>query len=399
MITPSTSSLVVMGALALASASAHADPFSDGLKEYTGEYSRAWVLGKLTTFKVGKNCAARLADKTEGALHAASFYTRDILEYAKALTGEDWSALESQNNSDRETNKALVEPKLDAFKSRFGVTVSVEGDDCDAKQSSLWLRYWTTLGTSLKNFPPKAAKVFVTLNVTSKARDVTVESKDGSTFTITAPKDIEAADWSNKIDKPFRKLAAGLPDDFAFESKESSGRYSSAWVLSKLTTFKVGKKCLAKLPSKDQGAIHMASFYTRDILQYAMAAGADDWDKIEQQSANDPKTNRDLVDKMMNEFKSRFGVTVTVEGDDCDARSGALWLKYWGQIATSLKNYPPRANKVFITLNVISKAKDVSVTAGKDGATFAIVAPRDKEPPAWTDKYDVAFKQVARKPK
>lgn len=44
--------------------------------------------------------------------------------------------------------------------------------------------------------------------MTAKAKDVTVAAtKDGAIFTITGPRDIEAASWSDKIELPFRKVA------------------------------------------------------------------------------------------------------------------------------------------------------------------------------------------------
>lgn len=395
-------SCLAAAALALAAAApAHADSiedFSFALKEYTGEYTRSWVLTKLTTFKLGAKCAARLDDKNEGALHAASFVTRDIVEYAKAVTGDDWSAIESQSNSDREKNKALVEPKMDAFKARLAFNITVEGDDCDAKSNSLWLRYWTTLATSLRNNPPKANKVTINLVVTSKAKEVTSEvSKDGATFTFTAPRDIEAGQWNDLLDRPFRKLAAGLPDDFSFGLQEYTGKHASAWVLTKMHTFKVGKKCLARLGDKKEGALHAASFATRDVLEYVKDIGGDDWVQIEGQSANDKAFNRDLVAKSMDAFKGKLSITINVEGDDCDAKGNSLWLRYWTTAATALRNYPPRAGKVAIAINVTSKVKAVSAVAAGDGSTFTITAPRDIEASAWSDKIDTAFKKVARK--
>ena len=394
------STLAAIATLGLAAGSARADAyedFADALQEYTGRYHSAWVLTKLTTFQVGPKCAAKLADKNQGALHAASFYTRDIAEYAKTVTGEDWARVEEQNNNDREKNKKLVEPMMDAFRARFSMTVSVDGADCDAKQSALWLRYWTTLGTAIRNYPPKAKKVTVKLIVTSKARDVTVAiDKDGSSFTFTAPRDIEAREWSDKLEKPFRRIVAGLPDEITFALKEYTGRYTSAWVLSKFTQFKVGKKCLAKLPDKDAGFLHAASFYTRDILEYAKAITNDDWEGIENQSTNDAETNREIAAKMMDEFKSKLSITISVDGDDCDTQQSALWLRYMTTIATALRNYPPKARKVSIKLDVKAKAKDVSVSAAKDGASFKITAPRDIEAGEWSDKLEKPFRKASK---
>jgi hypothetical protein len=192
-------------------APAHAGPMEDfafALKDSTGgEHTRSWVLSKLHTIKVGAKCAARLADKKEGALSMAGFATRDIAAYAKTVTGDDWSAIENQANSDREKQRAIIEPKIDAFKSKLAITITVEGDDCDAAKSALWLRYWTTVAAALKNNPPKAGKVTINLNVTAKAKEVTADSKDGATFTITAPRDVEVVGWSDQLELPFRKAA------------------------------------------------------------------------------------------------------------------------------------------------------------------------------------------------
>ncbi len=399
---PAVAAALGAGVLATARpAAAEADDkledFVAAFRDYASDGSAAWVLTKYVTFKLGDKCWAKLPKKDQGALHAASFFTRDIVAWGKDLTGDDWSAIENQGG-DKEDNLKLVEPMMDAFKSRFSMTVSVEGADCDARQSSLWLRYWTQLATGLRNYLPKAQKVSITLNVVSKAKDVTVEvSKDGTSFVFTAPRDIEVAGWSDKLDKPFRRIKAGLPDELSFMTYEYTGRYWTAWVMSKLTTFKVGKKCQAVMPDREKSALHSASFYTRDIGEYAKLVGAEDWDAIEQQSANEPEYNRELVAKDMDEFAKRFHVTVSVEGDDCDIKHGSLFLKQWTQIGTALKNYPPKAKKVSINLELKAKAKDVTITASKDGSTFTIVGPRDLEPTGWSDKYDAAFKRVARK--
>ncbi|HEU0035769.1 MAG TPA: hypothetical protein VFQ53_34390 [Kofleriaceae bacterium] len=207
------SCIALLAALAapLTTSSARADnpvdDFSFELKEYTGEQSAAWVVQKLVKWNLGKKCLAKLSDKEQGVLHMASFYSRDIMQYAKTVTGDDWSGIEGQSTGDKESNRKLVEPMIDAFKAKHMVTVTVEGDDCNAKDG-LWFRYWGQIATTLKNYPPKSGKAFVTLNVTSKAKDVTVTvDKTGSTFTITAPRDIEVAAWDDKIDKPFRKVA------------------------------------------------------------------------------------------------------------------------------------------------------------------------------------------------
>lgn len=389
------------GALALTTAAspARANPledYADALKDHTGDYTPGIVLTRLVNFKLGPKCMKRLADKKEGAVNAASYVTRDLVAYAKELTGEDWGEIEESGN--REEKKAVVAQKVDAFKSKLQINVSVEGDDCDAKQNSLWIRYWTAIATALKTNPPKAPKVTVNLNVTSKARGVTYEvSKDNATFTFTGAKDIEGSGWSDQIERPFEQLAAELPDDFAFMVKEATGRHASAWVLTKFHTFKVGKACRARLGDKKEGAIHAATFATRDIIEYAKAITGDDWAEIEGQSANDRETNRKLVAKMMDDFKGKLSITVTVDGDDCDAKGNSMFLRVWNTAITALREHPPRAKKVALTINISAKAKDIAATATGDGATISITAPRDKEPSGWSDKIEKAFEKVARK--
>jgi hypothetical protein len=206
--------LPILGVVALSSSLAHADAredFAFALKEHTGDYHRAWIITKLTTIKVGPQCWEKIVDAGKySAVNKAAFYTRDVAEYAKTVTGDDWSRIETQNNSDRETNKATLEPMLDAFKAKFSLTISVEGKDCSADSDALWLRYWVTLGTALKDYPPKG-KVSIKLDVTTKAKDVTATvDKTGSKFVITAPRDVEAAAWDTKIEAPFKKLAKKL---------------------------------------------------------------------------------------------------------------------------------------------------------------------------------------------
>ena len=44
-----------------------------------------------------------------------------------------------------------------------------------------------------------------------------------------------------------------------------------------------------------------------------------------------------------------------------------------------------------------TKAKQLTATVGKDGATFAFVGPRDVEKGMWSDAITDAFKKVAKK--
>ncbi|HEY5923349.1 MAG TPA: hypothetical protein VIV11_16835 [Kofleriaceae bacterium] len=196
------------GAVTTGEAPPELDDFSFVVKEYTGDYARAFVTSKLTTFKVPPACWKKMQDPNGGALHTASFYTRDILEYSKAITGDDWSDIEDQN---KEKNVKLIAPMVDDFKNRFSVTVNVDGDDCDNEQNSLWLRYWYHIGTSVKDYPPKSGRAFITLTVTPTVKNFTIDVDDsGSTWTITAPRDIEPKNWQEEMQKPFRRRSSKM---------------------------------------------------------------------------------------------------------------------------------------------------------------------------------------------
>lgn len=186
------------------------DDFAFAVRERSGTYYAPWILTKLTTFKVSPSCYAKLGDKESDSLNNTSYYARSVANLAKAWTGDDWDSIEGQN-SDHAKNRTLVEPMIDAFASRFHMTIVLEGDDCDTTRQALWIRYWYAVGMAFEKYPPLAGKVFVTLNVSSKARDVTSDvDESGTQFTITAPAGIEARDWTDKLEKPFRRNAAKL---------------------------------------------------------------------------------------------------------------------------------------------------------------------------------------------
>lgn len=186
------------------------DDFAFAVRERSGTYHGPWVITKFTTFKVGKACYAKLGDKDSDSLNNTGYYIRNVLELAKKWTGDDWEQIENQR-SDRARDRALVEPMMDEFGKRFHMTIAIEGDDCEVDRGALWIRYWYAISEAFADYPPRAGKLDITLQVTPSARDVTVEvDESGSRFVFTAPRDIEARDWSEKLEKPFRKHAKKL---------------------------------------------------------------------------------------------------------------------------------------------------------------------------------------------
>jgi hypothetical protein len=185
------------------------DDFAFAVRERTGTYYGPWIISKFTTFKVGKACWEKMADAKADPVNTASYYIRNVYELAKTWTNEDWDRIENQH-SDRSKDRKFVEPLMDKFGEQFHMTIAIEGDDCGVASDSLWLRYWYAIAEAFAKYPPAAGKVFVTLNVTD-TRDIAVEvDETGSQFTFTAPRDIEPASWTEKLEKPFRRVARKL---------------------------------------------------------------------------------------------------------------------------------------------------------------------------------------------
>ncbi len=190
---------------------ASADPHADlayAVQE-SANPSRGWIVGKLMTFNLAPKCWEKVNAKHSRPMELISAHASSIAKLATTWTGDDWAGILTQNANSREKNKELVEPMVDAFKSKFHVTINVEGDDCEATGNAMWLKYLGTTTTALAQFPPKSGKAFVTINVTSKAKGAKTEiSKDGTTFTITAGRDIEKSGWPSDIESPIKRVSS-----------------------------------------------------------------------------------------------------------------------------------------------------------------------------------------------
>ena len=387
--------LTVLLLASVASAGPRED-FAFSLDQYTGGDYRTEVVDKLVTLHVGAKCRAKLADKNFSVIETAAAVATEIGEYAKVVTGDDWAAIEGDAR-DKDRVKPIVASKIDAFRSRFGMSISVEGDDCDAKKTSLWLGYWVAVMEAVRSYPPPSGKAFIALEVTPNVKEVSYRvSNDGTTFTFRAPRDIEPGEWIDRLGRPFRQLVAGLPDDFAFSLMEHIGEYTRMWMVTRFTTFNVGKTCRARFSDRTQAVLASAAAVGRDMLGYVHRLGADDWSVIEHQRANDPKTNQTMVYKMMDEYRGKLSVTVNVDGEDCDTKGTALWLRYWTSIAGALEAYPPNADKVSIVLNVSAKTKGMTATVA-NGSLLVFTGARDIEPDDWLGTIERTFKRNARK--
>lgn len=186
-------------------------------------------------------------------------------------------------------------------------------------------------------------------------------------------------------------------EDLAFAVENSNHDKHSGWIVERLMTLQLGDKCFAKVLDKKTQGVSLIGANTRKIQRYAKQITGDDWSTIESQSANTKEANRDIVSKMVDEFKPKFHVTVKLEGDDCDATGNALWLKYLGGALTALDTYPPKSGKMNITINVTSKQKGVTAEVDKTGTSIVIKGSRDVEASGWSDTIEKALLRVSSK--
>ena len=188
---------------------------------------------------------------------------------------------------------------------------------------------------------------------------------------------------------------ASPQEDLAFAVAQSNHDKHSGWIVERLMTFQLPQKCYGKLIEKGSTARNLLASYARSIQRYAAVVTGDDWSAIEGQSANSPEANEKIVDKMVDDFKPKFHITVKLEGDDCEASGHALWMKYIGETLTALRNYPPKSGKMNVVIDVTSKVKGVTAVTGKDGASLTVTASRDIEKSGWPDSIENALQRVS----
>ena len=202
---PITRSALLFVGILLVSPGVHADGVSDfaaAVGSATKDFHRELVIRKLTKFQVGETCMRSLATDKR-ALHMAMAVTTTIADHAKHVTGDDWSRIEG--TSDSQENMQRVERLVDAFRDKFFLTIAIEGDDCGTE----WLRYWNAVTDALERHPWPSGGIFVTIKVSSNASELGVDvAKNGTTFTIVAPKTSSVAQLGDAVDKSFETLAS-----------------------------------------------------------------------------------------------------------------------------------------------------------------------------------------------
>lgn len=190
------------------SAGADVTAYADAVKYKTSDNWRSLSIAKLTTWKVGKKCWNKIIDPEGRILDLTSFMTGEIAEYAQKVTGEDWATIEGSGVTEKEANKVKIEPMITAFRQKFSLTVSIDGDDCDASHDPLWMQYVMRAVEAVNAKPPTSGKAFIVIDVSSKVRKFSMTaSKDGATFKISGHKEIADGQWQNEVSRVFALAA------------------------------------------------------------------------------------------------------------------------------------------------------------------------------------------------
>jgi hypothetical protein len=201
--------LHIAAVLTAATTVAHADTkaLSEDIRDLTSDNYRAATVGKLMTFKLGAKCWAKLTQESRPT-NLIQMSTRYVVDFAKHVTGDDWTSLEGSGTTEKAKNRERVEATIDAFKKSFSYSISVDGDDCDDGHDPLWLQYHTHALQYFAEHPPAAKRGTIAIEVSSKVKKFSGSAdKTGTAFKFVAPKDVAADKWQDQMLQVFAKAA------------------------------------------------------------------------------------------------------------------------------------------------------------------------------------------------
>ncbi|HEY5926386.1 MAG TPA: hypothetical protein VIV11_32090 [Kofleriaceae bacterium] len=180
---------------------------SEDVRELTSDNYRAATVGKLMSFKLGAKCWAKLT-RDSRATNLIQMSTRYIVDFAKHVTGDDWSTLEGSGTTEKAKNRERVEATIEAFKKSFSYSISVDGDDCDDDHDPLWLQYHTHALQYFSENPPPAKRGTIKIEVNSKVKKFTASvDKTGTVFKFVGPKEVAPDKWQDQMRTAFVKAA------------------------------------------------------------------------------------------------------------------------------------------------------------------------------------------------
>lgn len=184
-----------------------------GLNEYTiGSLYKPLILKNIISFEMSPAWWTRMNDKDQKGLHALSFATPDLNEFAKRMGWGDAAAFENAGNGTKEEWKPKIEQVLSQWRPKFSFAFKPDSAKCDSANFDLSLRYLTSLASFLatSDWKPASGVAYITLVPSATAKDISVSiSKDGKSFTVIAPDEIEPSEWDTKMQRGLKRGGAG----------------------------------------------------------------------------------------------------------------------------------------------------------------------------------------------
>lgn len=185
-----------------------------GLNEYTiGSLYKPLILKKTMTFEMSPAWWERMNNKDQKGLHALSFATPDLNEFAKRMGWGDSAAFENSGRGTKEEWKPKIEAVLDQWRPKFSLVFKPDSAKCDSSNFDLSLRYLTTLCSflSTSDWKPTSGEAHITLVPSATAKDLVVTiGNNGKNFTVTAPMELEPSEWDTKMQRGFKRGGAQL---------------------------------------------------------------------------------------------------------------------------------------------------------------------------------------------
>lgn len=145
--------------------------------------------------------------------------------------------------------------------------------------------------------------------------------------------------------------------------------------------------------SRDKG-IGTSAYLARGIYEFGKEMGWDDPGKFEKYSSSGTKAEKKKrIQKVLDNWKTKFSLTYKVEDPDFDSMSFGLASRYLSSMGGILSHkFRPKNGEVHITMVLSSKTKKVAVTS-KDGKNITVNLPLDFEPTQWDDKITSGLKR------
>lgn len=177
----------------------HSDPLNAELVE------------DFVTLNLSPRCWARFTDKDSNGVAHASRIAYSIRGYAELMGYGDLDDAVSGVQISRGKADAVISQ----LRGNYSYTVNAKDLTCDDEQYRLLLGYSltivnffgdssaSTLGMN-RGWRPRGGKAHITLNLSPTAKTISVMA-DGANFNVTAPANVEPAEWDTVIEKGLAK--------------------------------------------------------------------------------------------------------------------------------------------------------------------------------------------------